>query len=201
MRIMAHTMAGKMEEIKIASCPLLIAPNVLTLLDRCDSPLYLADTVVLYDEINNVMEGDIVTLPDRSKTGIVYYTQGWRIHWSDNSYNKYVASEHILMTTRPRKASNAQAVRRFEEREEIRVVVDEESFYFTSMMAKIDTRICISGKPQLVNQNEIYLSTGICDAYDAPIYFGQFYKGGIVGLNKEMRIVSECKDKIINLED
>lgn len=201
MRIMAHTMSGKMEELKIQSCPILIAPNVLTLLDRSDSPLYLEDTVVLHDEINDIAEGDVVTNPESEDTGIVYYCGGWWIHWTNGSYNKYTVSEHINMTKRGRRVVNSQAVKKIPQRDQVKIVVDDEDFYFTCMMAKHDTLICISGKPHLVNQSDIHLSTGIYDDSHAPLYFGQFYKGGIVGLDEEMRVVSKNTTKSLLLED
>ena len=201
MIIMAHTMSGKMEELKIQSCPMLIAQNVLALLDRNDSPLYLEDTVVLYDEVHDIAEGDVVINPKSKKRGIIYYSGGWRIHWSEGVYNKYVVSEHINMTKRGRRVLDSQSVRKIQEREEIKIVVDGEALYLTCMMAKHHSLICISGKPQLVNQNEIYLSSGIYDNLHAPLYFGQFYKGGIVGLDDEMRVVSKNTKTNIILED
>lgn len=200
MRVMAHTMHGNMEELKVSSCPILIAPNVLTLLDREDSPLYLEDTIVMYDEENDIAEGDIVITESKDK-GIIYYSKGWRIHWSSGQYNKFILSSHIYMTKRRRRVENSQSVRNIEEREEIRLVIEDEEFLFTSLMAKKDSLICVSGLPQLVNQNEIYLCTGLYDTQKAPLYFGQFYKGGIIGLDKEMRVVSKSINKIINLED
>lgn len=200
MRIMAHTIGGQRDEIKVSSCPILITSNILSLLDRDDSPLYLADTVVLQDEIRNITEGDKVSDKQSGRTGVVYYSKGWRIHWSDDSYSKFVVSEHIDMVVRSSGVADAQAVKGIEGREEVKLVVDDEEFFFTSMMVKIDNRICISGRPQLVNENDIFISTGII-GYDSPLYFGQFYKGGIVGLDDEMRIVSVCKNKIIYLED
>lgn len=202
MILVAYTMSNKMEEIKLSDCPIVIAPNMMSLFDVCDSPIYFADSVIMFDEVHDVAEGDVVEDKESGLTGTVFYGKGWRIHWSSNDYSKFNAPEHISMINKKkRNLYSAQSVRNIPEREEIMIVVDGVGYYLTSMMAKHDSCICISGRPQLVSVLDIHLSTGILDKYGDPFYFGQFYKGGIIGLSDEMRIVSKSQRKIINMEE
>lgn len=202
MKLIGITAEKKIIDIVLSDCPSFVTGSSLAHLARRNSELIRINSIVYYDDDNNLCEGDLVVI-NGARVGVAYYSGGWRVHLYSGENKEFSECEHIYMEESERNYGTFAAINKLEDRSPIRIVAIGEEFQFSAMLMIKDNEIVLNGRAKTVSRDEIFLSTGIYDD-DCPIKFGGYFDGGIVCIDKDYDIALKMTngEKVkLNLED
>ena len=205
MKILGIDSDYKVTEIVLADCPSYVSRYNMAMLSREDSPLIRIDSMVYYDEVNDLCEGDVVYI-DGENVGIVYYSAGWKVLHKTTGESKDLGSfGHIKMNIeKSRNLTAFKEANTIEGRKPIRLVINTDEFSFDSLIVPTGDNIVIKGRRFAVPKDSIIVSTGLYDSNCKVIGFGAFFNGGSVIIDSNHDVAIKYYDgsiKKLNLEE
>lgn len=203
MKLIGVTADNEIVDVVLADCPSCVSKYNLAHLARDNSPLIRIDSIVYFDEENDLCEGDYLYINDK-RTGYVYYSAGWCVHQFNNENKKLSDCEHISMKPSRRSYDIFRSINRVDGRKAIKICTLGEEMGFDSMIMSAGDEIILNGKAKSALRSEIFLSTGIYDKDKVALCFGGYYDGGTVCIDADYDIAVKLFDgqtKKLNLEE
>lgn len=203
MRLLGVTANHSIEEVVLADCPSYVSKYNLAHLARNNSSLIRIDSVVYYDDENDVCEGDYLYINNK-RVGFVYYSSGWHVHQFNGRDKKLSEYEHINMKPSKRSYNVFRGINSIEGRKPIKICAVGEEMNFDSMIMVIGDEIILNGRARRALRSEIFLSTGIYNKEGEALCFGGYYNGGTVCLDSDLQLAVKTfdgKKTKLNLEE
>lgn len=203
MKLIGVTANYNIEDIVLADCPSYVSKYNLAHLGRANSLLIRIDSIVYYDEVNDMCEGDYLYINNK-RVGFVYYSAGWCVHQHNGVDKKLSECTHISMKPSRRSYNIFRGINKIDGRKPIKICALGEEMSFESMIMVSDNDIILNGKAKRALRSEIFLSTGIYDKEGVALCFGGYYDGGTVCVDSDYDVAVKLYDgttKKLNLEE
>lgn len=183
---------NELEEIDIRDCPAVIDNCKMACVGVDDSPIFYEDSLVLFDEYNNICEGDDVYC-DGIYQGFAIYSAGWKIHSPTGVATALSLTTHIYMKQR-RNLETLRFINSIRNRG-ICCCVGNNEVSIKMLLTVNNGELIIVGRNNLkAYASEVHLATGLYTRRtNIPIYFGQSMNGGYISIDEDLDfcIVSE----------
>jgi len=183
--------------INIRDCPARVTERLSTMLAIPGSPLIFTDSIVYYDEANDIAEGDIL-YSHGDCIGILYFSRGWKVHKDGQPDKDASVFPHISVVRGSRDLTAFSEVRAIEDRRAICVCYNNEECYLEQMYVYRNGKIGLTAKANLIYADELRLSTGYVYNKRA-LGFGSFVESGFVEVNSRLELVTSANGEVIKV--
>lgn len=197
MKLMGLSAKGTQVVIDVKDCPARVSSQFTSTLATPGAPLIHTNSIVYYDEVNDFAEGDVLC-SDGEEVGLLYYSQGWKVH-KDGCEDKEASTiPHISVIKGARNLSVNSRIRRLEGRRDICVCYGNEEFFLSQMYIYKEGMIGLDMKPTLVYADELLLSTGYIYNRRA-LGFGAFVESGFVEVNSRLELIISMNGEVVKV--